>query len=155
MVGPFGGIIAATMLNAALTHPSRLGDPVALTVNYAGPIADGGPHRRVAMRTNRSTQHWSITMMQGSEWRLGEAVFKRGRPTSTESGFRVVSGECQRRGFRFPPWLDNYVRFRPGARPDRPRPSTNLTRSCGVDSRRSAASAYPCRWAIRRVSRAS
>ena len=40
-VGPFGGITAATLLNAALSHSACLGDPLALTVNYARPIADG------------------------------------------------------------------------------------------------------------------
>ena len=41
MVGPYGGITCATLLQAVLLHPQRLGTPVALTVNYAGPIADG------------------------------------------------------------------------------------------------------------------
>ena len=36
MVGPFGGVTAATLLCAALQHPERLGDPLALTVNYGG-----------------------------------------------------------------------------------------------------------------------
>lgn len=65
VVGPFGGITAATLLNAAMTHPARLGDPVALTVNYAGPVADGAfSIEAIPMRTNRSTQHWSITLRQ-------------------------------------------------------------------------------------------
>lgn len=41
MVGPFGGITAAAMLHAIESHPDRLGEPLALTVNYAAPIADG------------------------------------------------------------------------------------------------------------------
>jgi acyl-CoA thioesterase len=41
MVGPFGGTIAAVLLNAVLIHSERLGEPVSLTVNFAGPIADG------------------------------------------------------------------------------------------------------------------
>jgi secreted PhoX family phosphatase len=41
MVGPYGGITAAQMLNAVLLHPNRLGDPLALTVNYAAGVADG------------------------------------------------------------------------------------------------------------------
>lgn len=70
MVGPFGGITAATLLGAACQHPQRLGDPVALTVNYAGPVADGGFEilARPA-RTNRSTQHWLI-----EQWQAGELV---------------------------------------------------------------------------------
>ncbi len=65
MVGPFGGITAATALHAVLQHPARLGQPVALTVNYAAALAKG---RFVvvarAARTNRSTQHWTLEMLQ-------------------------------------------------------------------------------------------
>lgn len=68
MVGPFGGTIAATVLNAVLGHPKRLGEPVALTVNYAGPIADAEFDVRVRpVRTNRSTQHWLIELVQNGE----------------------------------------------------------------------------------------
>ncbi|CAG2138434.1 hypothetical protein LMG31506_01952 [Cupriavidus yeoncheonensis] len=65
MIGPFGGITAATLLQAALQHPERLGDPLALTVNFAGPIAEG-PFEIEARptRTNRSTQHWQIELRQ-------------------------------------------------------------------------------------------
>ncbi len=68
MVGPFGGVIGATLLNAVMSHPSRLGDPVALTVHYASPIVDAGftVHAR-AIRTNRSTQHWFIELSQGEQ----------------------------------------------------------------------------------------
>ena len=66
MVGPFGGITAAVALAAVLEHPARQGEPVALTVNYAGPIADGEFEIRAdPVRTNRSTQHWSLQMLQG------------------------------------------------------------------------------------------
>ena len=68
MVGPFGGVTAAVLLRAVLQHPSRQGDPIALTVNFAGPVADG--HFDIlaeAVRTNRSTQHWQLRMRQGSE----------------------------------------------------------------------------------------
>lgn len=65
MVGPFGGISAATALQAVLLHPELLGEPIALTVNFAGPIA-GGPFTVTARprRTNRSTQHWLIELLQ-------------------------------------------------------------------------------------------
>jgi acyl-coenzyme A thioesterase PaaI-like protein len=65
MVGPYGGITAAQMLNAVLLHPKRLGDPLALTVNYAAGVADGPfvVQARPA-RTNRSTQHWVIELLQ-------------------------------------------------------------------------------------------
>ena len=68
MIGPFGGITAAQVLNAVLLHPQRLGEPVAMTINFAGPVADGPftirPH---AARTNRSTQHWTVELLQGDE----------------------------------------------------------------------------------------
>ncbi len=65
MVGPFGGTTAAQLLQSAMLHPERLGEPVALTVNFAAPLADGDI-RLVArpVRTNRSTQHWIIEAHQ-------------------------------------------------------------------------------------------
>ncbi|MDO8450251.1 MAG: thioesterase family protein [Rhodoferax sp.] len=65
MVGPFGGMSAAIVLNAVMTHPSRLGDPVALTVNFASAMSQGG-FKAVAtpVRTNRSTQHWLLELRQ-------------------------------------------------------------------------------------------
>ncbi len=65
MVGPFGGTTAAQLLQSAMLHPDRLGEPVALTVNFAAPVADGDI-RFVArpVRTNRSTQHWIIEAHQ-------------------------------------------------------------------------------------------
>jgi acyl-CoA thioesterase len=73
MVGPFGGVTAATVLNAVLRHPALLGEPVALTVNFAAALADG-PFTVNArpMRTNRSTQHWVMEMSQADEH--GEAT---------------------------------------------------------------------------------
>ncbi len=82
-VGPFGGISAAQMLNAVLLHPQRLGDPVSLTVNFCAAVADGEffVHARPA-RTNRSTQHWLIEMMQAGETVLtATAVTAIRRPT--------------------------------------------------------------------------
>jgi len=65
MVGPFGGTTAAIMLQSVLKHPDLLGDPVALTVNYAAAISVGAFEvQAVPVRTNRSTQHWTITMLQ-------------------------------------------------------------------------------------------
>ncbi len=68
MVGPFGGISAAQALSAVLRHPQRLGDPVSLTVNFCAAVADG-PFVLQARpaRTNRSTQHWVIEMLQNGE----------------------------------------------------------------------------------------
>lgn len=65
MIGPFGGVTAATLLAAVWQHPQRLGEPIALTVNFAAPIADGGYQLDAQpLRTNRSTQHWLVLMRQ-------------------------------------------------------------------------------------------
>ncbi|TWO70293.1 thioesterase family protein [Caenimonas sedimenti] len=67
-IGPYGGITAAQTLNAVLLHPQRLGEPVAFTVNFAAALADG-PFTAKARpaRTNRSTQHWIIELLQNGE----------------------------------------------------------------------------------------
>jgi hypothetical protein len=65
MVGPYGGITAATILNALLQHPRRLGDPIALTVNFPGPLEPGDFRIRTRLvRTGRSVQHWSVELLQ-------------------------------------------------------------------------------------------
>jgi len=65
MVGPFGGTTAAVMLQSVLRHPDLLGEPVALTVNYAAAVGAGAFEvLAVPVRTNRSTQHWTIEMSQ-------------------------------------------------------------------------------------------
>ena len=65
MVGPFGGVTAAVLLRAIESHPDRLGEPVALTVNFAAPIADGEFEiTRRAARTNRTNQHWILELSQ-------------------------------------------------------------------------------------------
>ncbi len=65
MVGPFGGYTAALAVRAVMQHPALLGEPVALTVNYAGATTEG-PFTITAtpVRTNRSTQHWVIALSQ-------------------------------------------------------------------------------------------
>ncbi|MBX3500776.1 MAG: thioesterase family protein [Alphaproteobacteria bacterium] len=67
-VGQFGGITAATCLNALLCHPDAAGQPIALSVNFAAPIHEGALRlslRRV--RASRSTQHWSVEIHQGDD----------------------------------------------------------------------------------------
>jgi acyl-CoA thioesterase len=65
MVGPFGGITAAAMLRAIEAHPDRIGEPLALTVNFAAPIADGDFDITLrAARTNRTNQHWVVELSQ-------------------------------------------------------------------------------------------
>ena len=66
-IGPFGGASAATALRAVLEHPDRVGDPLAVTVNFCAPIERGefAVHVRRA-RANRSSQHWSVEFRQGA-----------------------------------------------------------------------------------------
>lgn len=65
MVGPYGGITAAQMLQAVLQHPALLGEPISITVNFAGPVEAGDLRiEAVPVRTNRSTQHWTVAMGQ-------------------------------------------------------------------------------------------
>lgn len=65
MVGPFGGITAATLIKAVMDHPQRLGEPLSLTVNYAGALTAGAFTLQVTpVRTNRSTQHWTLSVLQ-------------------------------------------------------------------------------------------
>lgn len=65
MVGPFGGVTAAAIVRAIELHPDRIGEPVALTVNYLAPIHDGSFDVDVrAVRTNRTNQHWIAEVSQ-------------------------------------------------------------------------------------------
>jgi acyl-CoA thioesterase len=68
MVGPFGGITAATLLGAVLRDPRRNGEPVAVTVNYAAALA-ASPFEIVArpVRSGRSVQHWVVELRQDGE----------------------------------------------------------------------------------------
>jgi acyl-CoA thioesterase len=63
--GPFGGFTAAVLLRSVLEDPRCQGVPIALTVNYCAAIAEGefGIVCRET-RTGRSTQHWSMELVQ-------------------------------------------------------------------------------------------
>lgn len=64
-IGPYGGVTAAQMLQAVMQHPQRLGEPAAFTINFAAALADGEFRVRARpVRTNRSTQHWVLEMLQ-------------------------------------------------------------------------------------------
>jgi acyl-CoA thioesterase len=83
-VGPFGGTTAATILRALIDHPQRSGDPLALTVNYCAPVAQGEFDLDVRLvKANRSSQHWSVEMTQGGAdvATLATAVFAERRPS--------------------------------------------------------------------------
>ena len=65
MVGPYGGTTAALMLQCVLRHPDLLGAPIAITVNFAAAVEAGSfDLQATAVRTNRSTQHWTVQMTQ-------------------------------------------------------------------------------------------
>jgi acyl-CoA thioesterase len=115
MVGPFGGIIAATLLRAIFDHSARQGDPLALTVNFVAPIIDGDFDIATKLvRTNRSTQHWSIELSQQDLIAAtATVVFASRRKTwsSTESRFPSTSEAKESvrvSGEIFPSWLKNY-----------------------------------------------
>ncbi|MBV8924145.1 MAG: thioesterase family protein [Bradyrhizobium sp.] len=83
-VGPFGGCTAATILRALIEHPQRAGDPLAITVNYCAPIAEGEFDLDVRLvRANRSSQHWCVELSQGGGdvATLATAVFAERRPS--------------------------------------------------------------------------
>jgi acyl-CoA thioesterase len=68
MVGPFGGLVGALLFKSAYAHPKREGEPLALTINFCAPIAKGQMRIEARpARTNRSTQHWTMTMLQDGE----------------------------------------------------------------------------------------
>src|ERR1700719_927016 len=83
-VGPFGGFTAATILRALMEHPQRAGDPLAITVNYCAPIAEGEFDLDVRLvKANRSSQHWCVELSQGGGEvaTLATAVFAERRPS--------------------------------------------------------------------------
>lgn len=115
MVGPFGGIIAATLLRAVMEHPERKGNPVSLTINYTAPVLDGNFNiKAIPTRTNRSTQHWYIELYQDKGIIItGTAVFASRRETwlSTEMNFPDVPSAKEVKSFSpegMPPWVHNY-----------------------------------------------
>jgi hypothetical protein len=115
MIGPFGGIVAATLLRAVVDHPNRQGDPLAFTVNFVAPVGDG----RFAIdtkvvRTNRSTQHWIIELSQAGEVAAtATAVFASRRETWSSTELRCPSVPEAKTGIKvagdgLPAWLKCY-----------------------------------------------
>jgi acyl-CoA thioesterase len=86
MVGPFGGITAAVMLQAVMQHPELLGNPVSLTVNFCAGVAEG-EFEVVAQpaRTNRSTQHWQIQLLQAGQVVITASAVTAARRSSFSS----------------------------------------------------------------------
>lgn len=114
MVGPFGGITAAALLNPLLLHPERLGDPITLTVNFASAVKPG-PFEITTqlMRTNRSTQHWVVTLAQADGIAAtATAVFAVRRESwgATDLAFPGPPADAKRfAGDFLPAWTKNYA----------------------------------------------
>lgn len=124
MIGPYGGITAAQTLSAVLQHPDLRGEPVALTINFAAAVADGEFHLRPrAVRTNRSTQHWMVEMLQRDQV-VSTATVVTATRRETWGGHEAAMPQvpsprevprAQRRGVE---WLQRYqMHFLEGALP--------------------------------------
>lgn len=116
-ISPYGGMTAATVLQAVLQHPDRLGDPIAMTVNFAGAIKAGDLTVKAwPARTGRSTQHWQIEIRQADDQQplvTATAVFAVRRKTwgDIESRMPTVSGPEAFQRFLLPkplPFLERY-----------------------------------------------
>ena len=113
-VGPFGGTTAATILRALMEHPQADGDPLALTVNYCAPIAEGPFDLDVRLvKANRSSQHWCVELTQGAEVAtLATAVFAARRPSWSHHPARMPQATPFERIKSYPniaaPWANQY-----------------------------------------------
>lgn len=87
MVGPFGGITAATVVAALQAHPEAQGHPLSVTINYAAPIANGSWDIAITvLRTNRTNQHFTFLIDQGDgPVASGTAVFGTRRETWSDT----------------------------------------------------------------------
>lgn len=115
-IGPYGGVTAAQMIQAVMAHPQRLGDPVAFTVNFAAAVADGGfTIEAIPARTNRSTQHWVVRMLQdGLPVSVATVMTAVRRPTwgTTEASMPTVPtpADCPLETVHKVRWLRHYER---------------------------------------------
>jgi acyl-CoA thioesterase len=152
MVGPFGGITAAAMLRAIEAHPDRIGEPLALTVNFAAPIADGDFDITLrAARTNRTNQHWVVELSQdGVAKTTATAVFAIRReswsdtqvhPLSAPTPEQVATGDSP----ELIPWMRLYdLRFVEGPFPgEDAQPSASSTTTLWVRDRAGRPVDYP------------
>ncbi|QCB51889.1 thioesterase family protein [Rhodococcus sp. PAMC28707] len=115
MVGPFGGLTAATLIRAVEKHPDRLGEPISITINFAGPVSDGAFEISTrAVRTNRSNQHWYLELSQGGVVATtATAVFGSRRETwndvEASSPAAPAPSDLEAGGFPdFIAWAKNY-----------------------------------------------
>jgi acyl-CoA thioesterase len=114
MVGPFGGMTAAVMLQTVMQHPDRLGNPVSLTVNFCAGVAEGAFEVTAKpARTNRSTQHWQIELIQGNEIVItatAVTAVRRNTFSSNESPMPAVASAQSLQRVQPPklPWTQRY-----------------------------------------------
>jgi acyl-CoA thioesterase len=152
MVGPFGGITAATMLHAVDIQPNRLGEPLALTVNFTAPIVDGAFEISLcAVRTNRTNQHWSAELQQDETVKtIATAVFGIRRDTWAHTQAAppdvlppedVISGSTD----NLPIWFRRYdMRYAEGVMPQNDsHPSASSTTMVWVRDRSNRVADHP------------
>ena len=114
MVGPFGGVTAAVMLQAVMQHPERLGNPVSLTVNFCAGVAEGAFEVMAKpARTNRSTQHWQMELVQAGEVVItatAVTAVRRSTFSSNESPMPAVAAAHNLQRAQPPklPWTQRY-----------------------------------------------
>lgn len=126
MVGPFGGITAATLLQATRIHPARIGEPVSLTVNYVAALTDA-PFEIAAhpVPGGRSVRHWTLALRQdGRVATTATAVTALRRATWSASELAAPAVPPARDvpvtpGFAKVEWPKRYeMRFHAGPWPD-------------------------------------
>ncbi len=128
LVGPFGGITAATIVHALQSDPRTHGRPVAVTMNFTAPLADGEFDIVIdPVRTNNTNQHWTLRIEQNGQVPLiGTALFVVNRDSfsaleaqppqaGAPEGYPLVTSAM------LPPWSANYdLRIVAGAVPRGP-----------------------------------
>jgi acyl-CoA thioesterase len=123
MTGPFGGITAATLLNAVLSDPRASGAPVSVTVNYVAAIADGAFEIAARLvRGGKYIQHWALDLTQDGQPKTTASVVlgQRAAPFSHHSAAPPEApppADCAPPA-NMPPlaWIDRYdTRFAAGA----------------------------------------
>lgn len=126
MAGPFGGVTAAALLNAVMIDERRLADPIALTVNFCGAIADGAFEIEARLiRGGKNTQHWSVELSQN------------GAIAATAS---VVCGVRRPTWTHLPTAAPRTPAFKDVAPPDIPRPIPGWSATTCASSRAISAS---------------
>lgn len=115
MIGPFGGIIAATILQSVLMHPKREGEPLSLTINFAAAVKDGNfAIKTTNSRTNRTTQHWFVELIQNETVMVTATVIcasRRDTWSRTEVKMPITPSPEEVKSFKannMPAWVNAY-----------------------------------------------